>query len=336
MINVALIGAGGIARRHTEALRGLEGVRVVAVVDVDRDRAEALAAACGAQAYTDLGACLGDTSPLHAAYVLTPPTTHRELALQAMRAGLHVLVEKPIAVELTDGQAMVAAAREAGVKLMTAFNMRFREGFGRLKAAVESGELGQPIHFWSHRLGIGVGPGPNWRTTPGLMCGMSVESLSHDIDLMRWLVGEVADVRANLFASRPDLPGFDDNANVVFTLANGGTALIHASWSSALGANSRGVIGTRGTAMLTGGGLWDLERFHLQTAGMEHELIEVIGDRLDVISYREESRHFLDCIQRHREPTVTGQDGLQALRISHAILASHRENRIVHIGNDVP
>jgi myo-inositol 2-dehydrogenase/D-chiro-inositol 1-dehydrogenase len=224
---------------------------------------------------------------------------------------------------------MVEAAQKAGVHLMTAFNMRFRVGFARLKETVESGVLGEPIHFWSQRLGIGVGPGPNWRTTPGLLCGMSVESLSHDIDLVRWIAGQIADVRANVFESRPELPGFDDNANVVFSLANGGTAVIHASWSSHLGRNSRGVIGTLGTAMVAGSGLWNLDHFHLKTVDMEYERVQVIGDALDVKSYRAESAHFIDCIQRDRRPAVTGEDGLAALRVSHAILTSHREGRVI-------
>ena len=139
-------------------------------------------------------------------------------------------------------------------------------------------------------------------------------------------------MRANVFASRTDLPGFDDQANVVFTLANGGTALIHASWSSHLGRNTRGVIGTQGTAMVAGSGLWNLDQFHLKTLNMEYERIDVLNDQLDVHSYRDESRHFVDCVQNDLAPTVTGEDGLAALRISHAILASHRERRVVSIG----
>ena len=158
---------------------------------------------------------------------------------------------------------------------------------------------------------------------------MSVESLSHDIDLLRWIAGEVVDVRANVYGSRPDLPGFDDNANVVLTLANGGTAVVHASWCSHLAHNSRGVIGTQGTAMVAGSGLWSLDRFHVKTKHMEHEMIEVLNDKLDVQSYREESRHFLDCVAHDHQPMVTGGDGLAALRISHAILTSHREGRVV-------
>ena len=113
-------------------------------------------------------------------------------------------------------------------------------------------------------------------------------------------MGEVVDVRANVFESRPGLPGFDDTANVVCTLANGGTAVIHASWSSHLARNSRGVIGAQGTAMVAGSGLWNLDQFHFKTTSMEYERIDVLNDKLDVHSYCDESKHFIDCVQNDR------------------------------------
>ena len=83
--------------------------------------------------------------------------------------------------------------------------------------------------------------------------------------------------------------------------------------------------------MLEGDGLWDLNRFHLKTGDMENEVIEVINDKLDINSYREENRHFIDCVKNDRQPGITGEDGLAALRVSHAILASHREGRAIKI-----
>ncbi|MGC9349548.1 MAG: Gfo/Idh/MocA family protein [Anaerolineae bacterium] len=326
MIRIAFAGAGGIAQRHAEAIASLEGAKLTAVVDIAKEKATDLASRYDAEAYDTLEACLPHADLV---YVLTPPSTHRELTLEAVEAGKHVVVEKPIAIEIADAEAMVDAAAQAGVKLMVAFNMRFRTGFRRLKQAVDSGALGEPLQWWSQRMGLGVGPGPNWRTTPGLLCGMSIESLSHDIDLMRWMAGDVVEVRAVTLASRPDLPDFDDNAGAVFTLRRGGIGVIHASWSSHLGMNSRGVVGTEGTARVAGGGLWDLDRFHLKTTSMPHETIEVLNDKLDVKSYREESRHFINCVARDRQPMVTGKDGLAALRISHAMLTSQREGTVV-------
>lgn len=328
MAKIAIVGAGGIANRHTEAISAIDDASIVAVVDVIKEKAVNLASLCDATAYDSMEDCLSEVDIV---YVLTPPSFHRELAIKAMEAGKHVVVEKPIAVELSDAEAMVEAARKAGVKLMVAFNMRFRKGFIHLRETIQSGKLGQIVNYWSQRLGMGVGAGANWRTTKGLLCGMSIESLSHDIDMIRWLLGEITDVRARVFESNSDLPGFDDNSNVVMSLENGAIATIHASWSSHLGKNSRGVIGTKGAAMLEGDGLWDLNRFHLKTGDMENEIIEVINDELDINSYREESRHFIDCVRNDRQPGITGEDGLAALRVSHAILASHREGRAIRI-----
>jgi myo-inositol 2-dehydrogenase/D-chiro-inositol 1-dehydrogenase len=327
-VRIAIVGAGGIARLHVQALRAIEHARITAIVDVATEKAEQLAQTCGAQVFATLQECLPHVDMV---YVLTPPTTHRDLACTALAAGKHVVVEKPLAAEIADGEAMVAAARASGAKLMTAFNMRFRPGFRRLHETLAAGTLGEPISVWSQRLGIGVGSAPNWRTTPGLLCGMTVESLSHDLDLIAWLGGEIVRVAAHTRETRPDLPGFDDNAVIIATLAGGAMASIHASWSSQLPYNARGIVGTQGTAMVTGRGLWELTTFHLKTAAMPHETIEVLNDSLDVTSYREESRHFVDCVQHDRTPTITGEDGLRALRVSHAILAAHRQGKTVDV-----
>lgn len=327
-VRVGIVGAGGIAQKHVEGLLQLEKAAVTAVIDLRAERAAALAQRANAAVYPTLEAALPH---LDMVYILTPPSHHRALTVMALEAGKPVVVEKPLAATLEDGEAMVAAAQRRGTALMTAFNMRFRPGFRRLKETLDAGLLGAPISLWSQRLGIGVGAGENWRTTPGLLCGMSVESLSHDIDLIHWWLGDIVQVAAQVRATRPGLPGFDDNALVVLGLADGTMASIQASWSSHIPYNSRGIVGERGAALVTGRGLWDLTTFHLKTIEMAHEQIEVLDDRLDISSYREESRHFVDCVAEGRAPSVSGEDGLRALRVSHAILASQAGGQTVRL-----
>jgi predicted dehydrogenase len=327
-VRIAIAGAGGISSRHIQGLQSIETAEITAVIDVVPERAQQVAAACGATVYSSIEASL---PVVDAVYILTPPSFHCELALQAIEGGKHVMIEKPLAISLEDAEAIVAAADKAKVKLMTAFNMRFRQGYSLLKKTIDSGELGSAISLWSQRLGIGVGADKNWRTTPELLCGMSIESLSHDIDLIRWLGGEIVAVQAQTLESRADLPGFDDNAAVIFSLASGASATLHASWSSQLSRNSRGFVGRDGTAMVAGSGLWESDTFHIKTKNMEHERIEVINDKLDTKSYLAESQYFLDCILEDRPLSVTGRDGLQALRISHAILTSQSEKRMVTV-----
>jgi predicted dehydrogenase len=329
MLRVAIVGAGGIARRHVDAIGQIDYARVTAVVDTDAPKAAALATDVGCTPYATLEECVHDVDVVH---VLTPPSARRRVIEVATRAGRHVLSEKPLAITVEDGQAIVDAAEAAGIRLMIAFNHRFRRGYSMVKEAVDSGDLGDVITVWSRRMGRGIPSGYNWRTDPDLMCGMSVESLSHDIDLIRWIAGDIVDVRATIHASNPDLPGFDDNAHVVMRLANGGSAFIHASWSSHLGSNSRGVVGTEGAAEVVGPGLWDSQEYRWRTASMDAEGSQRIDDAFNADSYLRENQHFLDCVLADREPTITGRDGLAALRVSHAILRSHREDVVVHVG----
>jgi myo-inositol 2-dehydrogenase/D-chiro-inositol 1-dehydrogenase len=226
---------------------------------------------------------------------------------------------------------MVAEAVKHKVKFMVGFNMRFRTGFMRLKEITDSGRLGDVVTYWCQRMGLRVDPNNKWSTDPVLMTGMSIQSLSHDIDMMRWVAGEVVDVRAQIVESRPHLPGFDDNANAVFALANGGKANFQASWSSHLAMNTRGVIGTKGTAYIRGASLWNIDTFHWKTEDMPYEQIEVINDIHDVRSFLAEDRYFIDCVENDIEPTVTGLDGLKALKVSYGILASHKQNKVVSL-----
>ena len=329
MVNVAIAGAGGIARRHFESLKAIPSVKIVAVTDKVAEKAKAMAAACGAEAYSELGPCLEKADAL---YILTPPSTHKDLAVAAAQAGKHVFMEKPISISIEDGEAIIEATRKAGVKLMLAFNMRFRKGGLMLKDTMASGQLGRVYNFWIHRMGPLGNVGYNWRTDPNLLCGVAIESISHDIDQVRWIAGEIKDVRATIFESRADLPGYDTDINAALSLANGTMALLHVSWASPLGHNARGLIGVQGSTMIDGPNMWDWQYLHTKTRDMADESISVINDMLATTdSYLAESKHFIDCVENDKQPAITGEDGLKALHVSHAILRSSREGIVVKL-----
>jgi predicted dehydrogenase len=328
MVNIAIVGAGGISKSHVAALNQIENAKIIGVVDVNKAGALERANSCNATAYERLEDCLDQVDMV---FVLTPPSTHKDIALQAIRAGKHVVIEKPITATVEDAEIIVEAAEKYNVKVMTGFNMRFRQGFMKLKEITESGKLGNVLTYWCQRMGMRVDPNNKWSTDPVLLTGMSIQSLSHDIDMMRWIVGDVTDVRAQVLESRPNLPGFDDNANAVFALANGGTAVFQSSWSSHLAMNSRGVIGTKGTAYVGGSSLWDLDRFHWKTDDMPYEQIEILNDVHDVRSFLAEDRYFVHCVEQDIQPTITGLDGLKALKISYGILKSSKQNEIVKL-----
>ena len=107
--------------------------------------------------------------------------------------------------------------------------------------------------FWFQRMFGGGGYDPNnWRYRPESQSGMSIESLSHQIDTIRWILGEIDTVYARVVASHPELPEVDNNIHAIFTLKNGATATLHVSWSSHLAFNTTGINGTGGTVRLWG------------------------------------------------------------------------------------
>jgi myo-inositol 2-dehydrogenase/D-chiro-inositol 1-dehydrogenase len=324
-IKIGIIGAGGIARMHVAALRQLEYVRISGIYDVQVDRARELAGECGADAYPDLDECVASSD---AVYILTPPSTHRSIAVQAATSCKPMFIEKPVAVSLEDAEAIEDARRKAGVPAMVGFNMRFRPGYRHLKNLIESGELGDVISLWSHRMDR-MWSESGWRTDPRFVCGMTIESLSHDIDIFRWLCGEVVTVSASVTNTRHDLPGFDDNANVLMTLQGGVSAVIQASLSTHLNLNNRGVMGTKGTVMLTGSGIWNFDRLVYCTSSMDVAREEPLDDPLDVRSYLAISEHFIKCLRKDLSPAVTLQDGIIALRVAHAIHESSRRKSVI-------
>jgi myo-inositol 2-dehydrogenase/D-chiro-inositol 1-dehydrogenase len=332
MVRIGIIGAGNIGSKHLEAINMINDVKITAIVDLNENNAKIQAAKYGAKAYASLTECLPDVDAIG---IYTPPSSHCELAIEAMDAGKHVICEKPITTTKEDALAIKKSAEKNNVVFMTAFNMRFREGYNLLHDAILSEEIGKPINYFVQRMSFVAGSPSkndeyNWRTDPNLMCGMTVESLSHDIDMIRWHFGEVKTVYAVIQYSLNDLPYLDDNAYIVMTLENGMSVSIQATWSSHIPQNMRGVVGTKGTAYVKGFGIWDSDEFTIKTADMPYQITKTIQqDILDVVSYYKENLHFFECIKNRKQPQTTAFEGLKALEISSAILESGKTGKVI-------
>ncbi len=332
-MKTAIIGAGAIAHSHVQALNTLGNVEVIGVLDFNNENAQRIAAKCNSRVIGKIEDILDKVDMIH---ILTPPSTHKEYVLKAVNSKVPVLVEKPMAIDEADAREMIRAAKVNRVPLLVGFSHRFRAGYVRLADLVHTGTLGDIINCFVYRLGVGTGfpgykTGQNWRKDPRLVCGMTIESLSHDIDMLRGLAGEMADVRAVTLGTLPELPQFDNNAGVAFTFASGAVGVLHASWMSHLGLRTIGVIGSRGSAFIEGDNLWEFQRLRVKTADMECETVYNINDHFDNRAYVEENRHFVECILKGTEPAASGDDGLAALKVSHAILKSQRENIVVKL-----
>jgi predicted dehydrogenase len=143
-LRTGLVGCGKVGHTHAAALRALPDSELVAVCDRNLDRAQAFAAQYGVRAYTGTQEMV-EREKLQAVIVCTPHPVHAPPVLEALRAGAHVLVEKPMATTLADCDAMLAAARQANVRLGVISQRRLYVPARRVKAAIEAGKIGQPI-----------------------------------------------------------------------------------------------------------------------------------------------------------------------------------------------
>jgi predicted dehydrogenase len=153
---VGVVGCGHVSLKHIRALRGIRGVRIVGTCDPDPDRAAEAARAAGTdRVFADLDRMLREARP-EVVHVATPPRTHRELALQAMEAGCHVLVEKPMAVDAHEADEMVAASRARSVRLSVCHNFLFESAWLRACELVSAGAVGEIVSvdaFWRIKRG---------------------------------------------------------------------------------------------------------------------------------------------------------------------------------------
>lgn len=332
MLKTVIVGAGGITPYHCEALKKLE-VQIAGVYDINSDRAEYIAKQYDTKSITAMDEVLDDVDMIH---LMTPPSKRATYAMEGMKAGKHIFAEKPIAASLEDAMIMENYAQGQGVYYMSAFTQRFRKGYKLLNELYESGELGQMVQMFSIRMGPGVGFSgslqDSWRTDAKLVCGMSIESLSHDIDFLRSIAGEIKTVKANVLGTIPVLPSFDNNSNTVLTFENGALGAIVASWSSHIAFNMRGIIGTKGSAILQGNDLWNFAELRVKTNKKPYEESIKINDIfLDGTAYFEENRYFVECIQNKVKPVSDVYAGRKALEISLAILKSHEKDITVHL-----
>src|SRR5215212_8749369 len=254
-IGFAIIGAGMVARYHATALKRIPGVRLVAVGRSDSARVEETAAQFGVPCLADeVGRLPADD--VDAVCICTPSGLHAEQTIAAARAGKHVLVEKPMALTLADADAMIAACAQAGVRLGVALQRRTEPEFQRLQAAIGAGELGHLV------LGSVSVPylrsqsyydSADWRGTWALDGGGALMNQGiHLVDLLLWLMGDAAEVRATATTLTHTIE-VEDCVTATLRFANGALGSITATTAAAPGFPHRvEIYGDRGGVQIEG------------------------------------------------------------------------------------
>jgi predicted dehydrogenase len=340
-----------VGQTHAEALSTLPESQLVAVCDASAERARQFAARYGGRAFTDLSKFLKE-SGAQALTIATPHPAHADPAIRAAEAGVHVLVEKPLAASLSDCDDMIAAAQKAGVTLSVISQRRFYEPVIRMKAAIDTGKIGEPIlgsfnmFSWRDRSYYLSDPWRGkWLTEGG---GVLVNQSAHHLDLLQWLMGPVQEVSgywANL--NHPEIE-VDDTAVAVLRFRGGALGSIVTSVSQKPGIHTKihvhgsngasvGVETDRGATFIAGmSGVVEPPLNDLWTIpGEEHLLAEFQAAdrsffaRIDPTKHYHalQIQHFLTSILRDRPPLVTAEEGRAVVALFTAIYRSQRLGR---------
>lgn len=248
-MKAAVIGLG-VGRSHAEAYHQLPETELVAVCDANEARLDPVAEQYGCRAFTSVDALLADRA-VELVSIATPHPSHSELAIRALRAGKHVLVEKPMTVDLEDADRMSAASVETGRTLATMFQRRWWPVAMNVRRAIDDGLIGRPmlgqchLSMWRPRAYYDRDAWRGrWDTEGG---GVLVNQAIHAVDMFQWLMGgeaeEVIGRWANL--THPYIE-VEDNAAAVIRFAGGGLGVLSATTSSRLSQNSVVIHGTLG------------------------------------------------------------------------------------------
>lgn len=340
-VNVGLIGSQFISAIHAESLARCPQARMAAVASPTPGHAQRLAERFGiASVLTDYRELLARPD-IQLVVVGVPNHLHCQVVLDAAAAGKHVVIEKPLCLNLAEADRMIDACRSAGVKLMYAEELCFAPKYVRLKQLVDAGALGRPTlvkqsekhdgphaeHFWDvERSGGGV--------TMDMGC--------HAIEFFRWILGRppIRSVYAQMSTQvHGDKTRGDDNAILILEFADGTLAIAEESWTKPGGMDDRAeVYGSRGVAyadLLHGNAIETYSQdgydYAIEKAGSTKGWSFTIYEEAWNYGFHAEMAHFVDCVQNDTQPLVTGQDGRAVLEAIFAAYESARTGRKVQL-----
>ena len=325
-IQFAVIGCGLIGRKRVMSLG--KNASVLYTCDLDPGRATELAKLVpGCQAVTDVAAVLADPR-VNAVIVATLNASLAPLSLAAVRAGKHVLVEKPGALNAAELRAVRDAAQQTGVRVRIGYNHRFHPALQKTRELVDSGALG-PLMFLRARYGHGGRKGYDreWRADPKLSGGGElIDQGVHLIDLAGWFLGEFPTIEGHATTSFWDMQ-VDDNAFLSLRTAAGQTAWLHASCTEWKNLFSLELYGRNAKVAIDGlGGSYGVERlaFYRMLPEMGPPETTIFEYPRGDDSWALETRTFVEDIQLNREPTPGLAEGIRTLEIVEQIYRGKR------------
>jgi myo-inositol 2-dehydrogenase / D-chiro-inositol 1-dehydrogenase len=304
-VKIGFVGTGGVAQGHMQRLSEMADVTMTAYADVALDRAQAAADKFGGQAYDNFRAML-DGEALDGLVICTPPFAHGDIELAACERGLHMLIEKPVAIDVEMAKPILAAIKRSGVATVVAYKYRWDDHVIKARQMLAGKSIGLVFgNFW------GGTPGTAWWRVQGQSGGQFIEQTTHIVDMARYLCGEVVEVQAFEVRGLIEQENRDiaDAAVANLRFANGAVGTIsNTSVVTGWGQSSLRVMAPGFTLQVAGGNLSWVDQ------GESGEYT------LQADGYTGEDKAFVKAIQGDRSEVYADyEDGMRSLAVSVAI-----------------
>jgi len=313
-LNVAVIGTGFWGRNHARVYRELPSTELVGICDVNAERAKIVAEQFDAKAYTSSSRMLKNKE-IDAVSICTWSTVLAKEAFKALRAGKHVLVEKPMATNTRQAEQLIKTAEENALHLTVGFLMRFIPGLQHIRKAVEKKEIGELVCVTAKRVS-------QWPERIGDV-GVVKDTAIHDIDVMRYISNESP---TSVYAKTGSMRHrqFEDYAQLMLTYEDEKSAFIESNWLTPYKTRTLTVTGSDAIMRLD----YITQDLWIESAKESLQPRYPFQEPLKL-----ELQHFAECITEKKKPIITGSDGLEALTIAEAALQSSARNRMIKLRN---
>jgi predicted dehydrogenase len=333
-IRVGLIGAGNISETHARAVNAIPGAELVAVYGTNPDRVRGLCREHGGTAYEELASFLAHR-PMEMVIIGSPSGAHAEQGIAAARQGLHVLTEKPIDISVQRADALIAACDQAGVKLGVIFQDRFKPDIQRLKQLLGEGVIGRPLladarvkwyrppEYYSQS---------RWRGTYALDGGGALINQGvHTVDLLLWLMGDVANVQARTRTLLHQIET-EDTALALIEFASGAVGVLQATTAAYPGYARRvEITGSGDTIILEHDRLVaiDVRKAYqgaISTSDADQSASASSPVVSDIRGHQAAIEDFIHAIEANVAPVCDGREGRKSLALVEAIYRASAES----------
>ncbi len=310
MVSVGVVGTGGWGKNHVRVLNEIGSL--VAICDLDKSRMDLYSKKYRVPGYASIEE-MSKKEELDAVTICTPASTHFGIASQTLAAGLHTFVEKPMTTTIADAEKLIEVAKSYNRTLTVGFIERFNPPITELKKTIAEGKMGELILLEfrrENRRGENIGD-----------VGIVKDASVHDIDTARWLFAEEP---KTIFARVGAVKSkHEDFAAIVMGFSGRRTAFLTTNWVTPNRVRTLSAVFT--------GAVIDVD-FVTQQTSIHEEHGTTVPTRAVQEPLTLELKEFVGAIQEKRKPLVTGEDGLRAIRIAEAVLASSSSGTPIYLG----